>query len=38
MSDRKDLDPIEMLRAINPVDPHGVPSASLARVSAKEFN
>ncbi len=35
MSDRKDLDPIEMLRAINPVDPHGVPSASLARVSAK---
>ena len=35
MSERKDLDPIEMLQAINPADPHGVSSASLARVSAK---
>ncbi len=35
MSDQKDLDPIEMLRAINPVDQRDVPSASFARVSAK---
>ena len=35
MSGQEDLDPMELLRVINPVDPHGVPSASLARVSAK---
>lgn len=35
MNKPEGLDPIEMLRAANPVDPDDLPSASLARVTAR---
>ncbi len=35
MTEKPGLDPIELLRAVDPVDPLDVPSASLARVSAR---
>ena len=35
MTDKPGLDPIDVLRAVDPVDPLDVPSASLARVSAR---
>lgn len=35
MSDRNGPDPIDLLRSVDPIDPADVPSASLARVSAR---